>query len=594
MTTMLTADRVRAETPAGDPRRAMLALARFEAVRLLRHPVTIAGLLLFGAAEAYGWVSGANGYPVLQEEDWSKQFLAMLVLGGAALIAVNLAALRSSRQATDALFDTLVLPDPWRTGGFLLSVLPFGGVVAVLVTVRIGALAAVPGAAGRPNLFELALYPASVLLLGAAGVLLAQLSRAVIVAPLLLLVLPVLTLAAALRTLPGGSRTGWLLPVSFDEPPMPMPVVLMARPAGWHLAYVAGLIVLVATAALAVARAGERRRLASTAGNRPAGAGPVRPAAGAGEPRPSAVGAGEPRPSAVGAGEPRPSAVGAGRRRLLVAGATGLTIAVLAGTAQFLPMSDEVRAARATAAEHPARLQTCRQIDQVAYCAFGGFGSWIEGWDTVVRGVLRGVPDDQARQPLAVRQRVSTETRLVDGRSWSAEEQAADVAAWRKVDAGAGTPNAVTVGTRWGDPLSEVAFAGLVAYEVVVRGGAQADGRRAEAASGQLCGARGVLAAWLAGQATPRATEGLHEADATSSGGVTFGDPEFPVAMSVPDREMAVALAMLKRPAGEVAGVIRQSWAEWVAKGTPTERAGELAGVPVPPQPPAEERTVCE
>ena len=574
MTTMLTADRVRAETPAGDPRRAMLALARFEAVRLLRHPVTIAGLLLFGAAEAYGWVSGANGYPVLQEEDWSKQFLAMLVLGGAALIAVNLAALRSSRQATDALFDTLVLPDPWRTGGFLLSVLPFGGVVAVLVTVRIGALAAVPGAAGRPNLFELALYPASVLLLGAAGVLLAQLSRAVIVAPLLLLVLPVLTLAAALRTLPGGSRTGWLLPVSFDEPPMPMPVVLMARPAGWHLAYVAGLIVLVATAALAVARAGERRRLASTAGNRPAGAGPVRPAA--------------------GAGEPRPSAVGAGRRRLLVAGATGLTIAVLAGTAQFLPMSDEVRAARATAAEHPARLQTCRQIDQVAYCAFGGFGSWIEGWDTVVRGVLRGVPDDQARQPLAVRQRVSTETRLVDGRSWSAEEQAADVAAWRKVDAGAGTPNAVTVGTRWGDPLSEVAFAGLVAYEVVVRGGAQADGRRAEAASGQLCGARGVLAAWLAGQATPRATEGLHEADATSSGGVTFGDPEFPVAMSVPDREMAVALAMLKRPAGEVAGVIRQSWAEWVAKGTPTERAGELAGVPVPPQPPAEERTVCE
>jgi hypothetical protein len=65
--------------------------------------------------------------------------------------------------------------------------------------------------------------------------------------------------------------------------------------------------------------------------------------------------------------------------------------------------------------------------------------------------------------------------------------------------------------------------------------------------------------------------------------------------MSVPDREMTVALALLKRPAGDVAEMVRRSWAELVAPGTSTERAGELAGVPVPPLPAnPEDRVVCQ
>jgi hypothetical protein len=521
---------VRSGAAPGEPRRAMLALARAEAVRLLRHPATIAALLLFAGTEILPWLTGrANRFPVLPERDSSTQFLALLVLGGGALIAANLAALRADRHATTPLYDTLVLPRPWRTGAFLLSVVPFAVVVAVLIGTRIALLAAQPGAAGRPDPYELALHPVVVLLSGVTGVLLARLARMVIVAPLLLLTTAVAVLAGGLSLLPGQVR--WLLPVAMDEPPMPLPSALMTRPAGWHVAYVAGLVALVAVAALAAAGA-------------------------------------------------------RGRRRLGVAGAAGLTVAVLTGSAQFLPMSDAVRAARAAATERPAGMQECRTIGSVTYCAFGDFTPWIHDWDAVVHGVLRAVPAEPARRPLIVRQRLSTVDLMVDGRAVSGEELVAAAAAWQQVEARAGTPDAVTVGTRWGDGLAEVSLAAMVAYEVVTHEQAPAHT--------PVCGARGVLVAWLAGQATPATADGLREADANSWGGVPFGDMQFPVGLSVPDREMAVASALLRRPAGDVAAVVARSWAELSAAGTSADRAGVLLGAPVPPLPPVEERTRCD
>jgi hypothetical protein len=522
---------VHAEAAPDDPRRAMLALARVEAVRLLRHPVTVAGILLFVLPMVYGWVSGtANSFPILQDEDSAPQFIGMLVLGGGAFIAANLATLRAHRHATTAMYDTLVLPAPWRTGGFLLAVLPFAGLVALLVAVRIGILALLPGAAGRPDVYELVLLPVVVLLLGVAGVLLARLARSVILAPLLLLGLTVVTFAVALPTIPGASWARWLTPVAIEDPPMPVPVDLMSRPAGRHLAYVAGLAVLIAVAAVV--------------------------------------------------------ATGARSRRILAAGVAGLSVAVVAGATQFLPVPDRVLAARTTATDRPADQQTCRRIDQVGYCAFDDFAPWIDGWDAVLRGVLRGVPDEQAQQPLTVRQRLSLKDTRAGGNVTTAEEQAADVAAWQRIEAAAGTPDAITVGTRWGDGLSEFNFAGQVAYRVVTRAGPPA--------GLPVCGARGVLVAWLAGQAGPEATGGLHEMDENSWGGVPVGDMLFPVGLTVPDREMTVALALLKRPAADVAKTVKASWAELSAKGTSADRAGEMFGVAVPPLPPENERIVCE
>ncbi|MEJ3744919.1 hypothetical protein WEI85_16680 [Actinomycetes bacterium KLBMP 9797] len=522
----------RSARPAGDPRRAMLALARVEAVRLLRHPVTVAGLVLVLGSWLYPWLTGgANRYPILHDQDWSGQFLAMLGWGGAAMVAANLGVLRAHRHGTAAVFDVLNLRQHWRTGGFLLALVPLAALAAGLAAARIGLLAALPGAAGAPSPFEVAAYPAVVLLLGAAGVLLGRLVRAVFVAPLAVFALFIATFASALPGVPAARWLRWLLPVAYEEPPMPLPADLMTRPAGRHLAYLLALAIVVGVAALLAA--------------------------------------------------------GARDRRLAAAGAAGLAVAVLAGSAQFLPAGDQVRAARVAAIEHPHQMQTCREIEQVTYCAFDEFAPWIDGWDAVVRGVLRPVPDQEAARPLAVRQRISLDDRLDDGGyTWGPEDTRAQVDAWRAVDAAGGTPNAVTVGTRWGDGRSQVGLAGLVAYEVIARAGTPV--------VGSLCGARAVLVGWLAGQATPATAAGLREVDASSWGGVGLGDMLTAVAVTVPDREMAVVLELLRRPAGEVAGLVERHWAELSAAGTPTERAGEIFGAPVAPLTPDEEQRICE
>jgi hypothetical protein len=231
-------------------------------------------------------------------------------------------------------------------------------------------------------------------------------------------------------------------------------------------------------------------------------------------------------------------------------------------------------------------MQTCRTVEQVTYCAFDDFIPWVGGWDTVVRGVLRRLPADQAARPLAVRQRISLDERLDDsGATWGPADREALVRAWERVDAEGGTPHAVTVGTRWGDDRSEVGLAGLVAYEVLARNGTPA--------GETVCGARGVLVGWLAGQATPETAAGLRAEDANSWGAVNFGDPMPMGSVSVPDREMAVARELLRRPGDEVARIVGGHWTELTAASTTAERIGEIFGVPVAPLPPPEERTVC-
>jgi len=514
----------------GEPRRAMLALARIETVRLLCHPVVLAGLALLLAGWLYPWLTGGgNKYPVLHDQDWSGQLLAMLTLGGAAMIATNLAVLRAHRHGTAAVYDVLVLPRAWHTGAFLLAVVPFAALAAVLVGVRLGLLAALPGAAGAPNPYELAAYPAVVLLLGTLGVALGRLVPVVIVPPLVLLALAVATFAGAL----GGSLVSWLrwlLPVAVEEPPMPLPADLMTRPAGPHLAYLIALVVVAGVTALAAA--------------------------------------------------------GARGRRLVGAGAAGLAVAVLAGSAQFLPGDDAVREARVTAVEHPRQMQTCRRVEQVTYCAFDDFTPWIDGWDTVVRGVLRRLPESQAARPLAVRQRISLDERLNDSmRTSGPEDQQAVAELWRRADAEGGTPNAVTTGTRWGDDRAAAGLAGLIAYDAVTG--------RGTPTSDLVCGGRGVLIGWLAGQATPESAAGLREEDDNSWGAVFFGDPILAATVSVPDREMAVVWQLLRRPADEVADLVQRHWAELSATGTTAERVGEIFGATVPPLPPEEERDTC-
>jgi len=403
-------------TPALDaaaPRRATLALARVEIVRMLRHPVTVAATLLLTGSWVSAWFAiGTTRYPVLQNLDRDSAIGMMMMLGGAALIVGNLAVLRTHRDGTTGLSQVLILPDHARTLAHLIAVLPLAVVGAVLIVARMAILAICAPAAGHPNPYELAIGPATVLLLGALGVLLGRLTRSAVVAPLALLVL--LASLVALEPLAHGGKALWLAPQGGSVLEMPTPVSLMARPAAAHLGYLLGLAGLLAAAA--VLRAGAR-------GVRVAGA-----------------------------------------------GAVALACAVAGGTAQLSPPDRAVVAARTAAMTHPSRYETCQELEHVTYCAFAGFHRWVPAWTTVVRAVVARVPAPARSAQLTVRQRIAIPA---FDRGIGPERLRA---AWRADDAAAGTPGAIGIDTSWGDSHAAANLAAQVAYRLVT-GEAPVDAR---------------------------------------------------------------------------------------------------------------------
>jgi hypothetical protein len=516
-----------AEVPAPDThavdtnpsRRAVLALARVEAVRLLRHPLTAIAILFLVGIWVSGWFTNqANQYPVLQDVDRDSDLGMMLLLGGAAMIAGNLAVLRAHRDGTTSLGQVLILPERSRTIAHLLALLPLAGLGAVLVVARVGVLAAFTPAAGHPNPYELATGPATVLLLGALGVLLGRLTRSAIAAPLALLALLASLIVLPLLTDRGPAR--WLQPVvpQGDEAlPMPAPVYLMARAAAAHLGYLVGLAGLFAVGALR--RAGAR---------------------------------------------------GA---RTAVAALVALACAAAGGILQVTPQAPTLAAARTAAMNHPSEHQTCRQLDHVKYCAFADFTGWIPAWNAVVQAVLARVPAAAQPTQLTVRQRV-----IVLGLNGQiAPDQV--LAAWRADDAAAGTPGAVTVGTRWGDSRSAAAFAALVAHRLVSTG----TGRDTVA-----CGGSGVLVVWLAGQAGTQAGTGLRKLAADQHGnpdGMSFPQVQAIPGVDIGRQELNVGLAALDRPVADIAARVQHSWATLTGPGTTAAQAAQILGVPAPAAP---------
>jgi hypothetical protein len=531
MSAVATAPRADRAADRAAPRPAMLALARVEAVRMLRHPVGIVASLILLLPYVYGWVSGrANRFPVLQQHALTVQLLSYLLLGAAALVVANLAALRPDRHHTGPLYDVLVLPAAWRTGALLLAVLGLGGAAAAVTGVCVGVPATFAGAAGRASWAELATAPVAVVLLGAAGVLLARLVRSAVVAPLAAVMLAV-SVYVGVASGPAGDSWRLLMPVYPELSTVALPAELADRPAARHLAYLAGLVLLVAI--LAVRRAG-----------------------------------------------------GGGRWLRAVAVVAALLCAVGAAT-QFVP-DTSVRRARTAVVADPAAWQACRPLGTVTYCMFSDFTPWLRSVDEVLRGVRRPVPGNLiAGPPLAVRQRVwGLGVSGSNGSSSSADEDRARAAQWAGRNVAAGTPEAISIGTRWGDGESEAAFAAAVGYRLITG--------HAWTGDQILCGARGALLVWLVGQATPRTADGLRRLDESSWNALAMQDPDLLAGVSVPDRDAAAGLALLRRPAAEVAPLVAQHWRELVAAGTDADRFGALVGVPLQPPPPAEERTRCD
>ncbi|KRV51166.1 hypothetical protein AQ490_02975 [Wenjunlia vitaminophila] len=334
----------RARVPAGD-RRAVLALARFEGLRLLRHPLVLTAFALCVVWMARPGATTWRSHPPLQDMDRDHQ-LPLVLVGFAVLIAVNLAATRARRHGTDAILDALVLP-PWqRTVAHLLSLLPLWLVGAVMVAAQFGWMATRPEAVGRGDIAELATGPTSVLLLGVVGVLLARLTASAVVAPLTVLAL----LTSMFVLAAGDSGVAWLYP-TVHQSPSGVPTDLLDRPAGWHLLYLLGMTTLLGAVATAVA--GGRRRTA--------------------------------RGTAVAA----------------------LTCVLAGALFQSAWPSGALARERQQATERPAEVQRCQRLGTTEYCLFPEFGVWVDDWDRVVREVRALTPKDVAASPITVRQRVN-------------------------------------------------------------------------------------------------------------------------------------------------------------------------------------------
>jgi hypothetical protein len=108
-----------------------------------------------------------------------------------------------------------------------------------------------------------------------------------------------------------------------------------------------------------------------------------------------------------------------------------------------------------------------------------------------------------------------------------------------------------------------------------------------------MCGARGALLVWLVGQATTRTAEGLHRLDDLSWGALILRDGGLAAGLAVSDRDAAVGLALLQRPADEVAPLVAEHWAELTAAGTGIDRFGAVFGLPVQPPTAAAEHLDC-
>ncbi|MFE7836062.1 ABC transporter permease [Streptomyces sp. NPDC057474] len=340
-------------------RRAVLALARVEARRLLLHPLVLVALVAYLTLVLWPSSESEDAYPVLQDIDRETQ-TGQLLLGLAVMVAVNLAVLRSHRRGTDAYLGVLVLP-PWRrTVAHLLSVLPAVLVGALIVVGQFTAAALKPGAVGHGSVSELATGPLLVLLPAAVGVLLGRVARSAFVAPLAV----VAFLAVTMVFVADSQSAAWLrgmAPVLFDEGARPMPSELLGRPAAWHALYLLALAALVAAGAVLLSGGRTRAVRATTLG-------------------------------ALGA---------------------VVTAVVLQGMAP----SDAVREAREVATRDPAAVQSCERRGATTYCAFPEFTPWIDEWARVTDKVRSLAGDPETTRALTVRQKVAA----LDGPSGNTE-----------------------------------------------------------------------------------------------------------------------------------------------------------------------------
>lgn len=239
-------------------------LAVVEGMRLLRHPVVLVGVALSAAfAIAFARFNVGGDYFAAT----GPGLLPLLV----ALVAVNLAALRSRRSDTEELYASLPSPARARTLAHLAALAWLAAGVSLYVGVLFvgfggldGFVVTLAGDTAVPAVAELAQGPVAIAAVGALGIALARWIPFLPAAPVAASGLVVFELPATSWNL--QEAWVWFLPLvntARTPPDKTFPCVksglastwcgepvFLTTSAGWHLGYLAGLGVVFAAAAL--------------------------------------------------------------------------------------------------------------------------------------------------------------------------------------------------------------------------------------------------------------------------------------------------------------------------------------------------------
>jgi hypothetical protein len=338
----------RPRAPRASRRRTVLALARVEAMLLVRSWLVLAGVLAGGVAIwAFMWAA----QPLWWDADWEIGE-GQLVLAMAVLVAAQLTAGRPRRDAMTDLYASFPARASTRTLGQLAGLA--GAVPASLLL--IGAAAVVVqlhGPIGVPSVAVLAGGLLLVIAAGAAGIAIGARFSHPMAGVLSALVLAVTSWQS--QRFPGAIP--WLLawPLEsngtgqLDRLPGPLAGY---PPAAAHAAELAGVAVLAGIVALAVT---------------------IR------------------RP---------PARV---RAWLAAAGAVAVAVTCLAGAVQLRPIPTADLNHLVAESASPASAQHCTTASQVRYCLYPGFGRDLPALEAPVDQVLAHLPA-RPGQPLTVRQ----------------------------------------------------------------------------------------------------------------------------------------------------------------------------------------------
>jgi hypothetical protein len=493
------------------------ALARADARRLLRHPAFLAALALTPLMLE----AAMEGDPRWLHRSTSMA-LAMVPLGWLTIVATNLMALRPRRAGVDELFSAAPSPQPVRTTGLLVS-----GWVAVAAAVLLAAgwlaisAATVDDAVGSPRLAEIA---AGFLIV--AGAVVVGVAVARWLPHLGFGVLAAFTVTFLQARFMDPSTWPWNTAESHPgrflgflaEPTSTGVPQLEVRPAGWHLVYLAGLVLLMAVVALA--RDGFPRRLRA-------------------------------------------------------AMAAVVVVVAGAGWMQTRPLSEARVAAMAGYLTDPIAHQTCSVAGPTTFCAYDEQLHRVDAWSARDRAVRALLPAAVAGRELAVTDRAPTVVgnsscgpqSFLEGLPTAVTSAVSPGDIWP--DDGAVHPgtNRFPCGGREVDELFTALQIG--SWAVGLPPSPHGLDVRCDA-GGQ---ARAVAALWLAGAATPGGARTLHEmAVEHGRGPVTFAtwtDPPMLGAVFA-SADVQLAIALLGLPAERVSAALAERWSLVTDPATPS------------------------